>query len=110
MGVFHTCCNLMIIIGKCFQDAGLRNLAVESEGSVDKVLLGKKSNRELRFLKLTYEALLCLAWTGLYPWLDEHHMEQLSQLSDSVNYTKTFLYRTRNMSTTAQLLRLSSDY
>lgn len=31
MGVFHSCCNLMETIGKRFKDAGLRDMAVESE-------------------------------------------------------------------------------
>ena len=38
MGYFHTVMNFLSITGKCFQDAGLRELAVESgvtaEGSV----------------------------------------------------------------------------
>ena len=41
MGVFHTICNFLGIIGKRFLDTGLRDLAVESEviaeGSVDHV-------------------------------------------------------------------------
>ena len=44
MGVFHTSCTLLSIIGKQFQDAGLRDLCVESgaiaEGSVAGVLEG----------------------------------------------------------------------
>ena len=42
MRVFHTACTLLSIIGKCFQDAGLRDLSVESgviaQGSVAGVL------------------------------------------------------------------------
>ena len=68
MGAFHTCCNLMGTIGKRFKDAGLRDLAVESgivaEGSVEKVMNGKKYNRAVQFHKLVYEALLRLAWKG----------------------------------------------
>ena len=30
MGAFHTICNLLGIIGQCFEDAGVRNLAIES--------------------------------------------------------------------------------
>ena len=41
LGMFHTICNFQGIIGKKFRDAGLRDLAVESEviaeGSVDSV-------------------------------------------------------------------------
>ena len=46
MGVFHTACTLLSIIGKRFQDAGLRELCVESgviaEGSVAGVLDGRR--------------------------------------------------------------------
>jgi len=45
MGACHTICTLLGIIGKRFQDAGLRNLCVESqviaEGSVSGVLCWK---------------------------------------------------------------------
>ena len=44
MGVFHTICNMLSIIGKRFKDAGLKDLAVESgviaEGSIIGVLEG----------------------------------------------------------------------
>ena len=84
MGVFHTCCNLMGTIGKRFQDAGLRDLAVESgiiaEGSVENVMSGKKYNRAVRFHKLLYEAMLRLAWKGFYPWLEEHHVTKKPEL------------------------------
>ena len=66
MGVFHTICNMMSIIGKRFKDAALRDLAVESEviteGSIDGVLYGRKYNRAVRFHKLLYEALHRLVW------------------------------------------------
>ena len=46
MGVFHTACTMLSIIGKRFQDAGLRDLCVESgviaEGSVAGVLDGRR--------------------------------------------------------------------
>ena len=46
MGVFHTICNFLGIIGKRFLDAGLCDLAVETEfiaeGSVDRVLDGQQ--------------------------------------------------------------------
>ena len=49
LGMFHTICNFQGIIGKRFRDAGLRDLAVESEviavGSVDNVLDGHQYNR-----------------------------------------------------------------
>ena len=49
MRVFHTICNLLSTIGKRFQDAGLRDLSVESgviaEGSISGVMEGHKYNR-----------------------------------------------------------------
>ena len=67
MGNFHIICNLLSIIGKMFGSAGLRDLAVESgviaEGSIDNVLEGKQYNRGVRLHKLTYEALMRLAWS-----------------------------------------------
>ena len=61
MGIFHTLCTLLSIIGKRFQDAGLRDLIIESgviaQGSVEKVLLGKHYNRAVRLYKLMYQAM-----------------------------------------------------
>ena len=54
--MFHTICNFLGIIGKRLLDAGLRDLAVESEviaeGSVDRVLNGQQYNRGVRLHKL----------------------------------------------------------
>ncbi len=51
MGAFHTVCNLLSVIGKRFQDGGLRDLIVETEiiaeGSVNSALYGKMYNRGL---------------------------------------------------------------
>ena len=66
LGMFQTICNFQGIIGKRFCDAGLRDLAVESEviaeGSVDSVLDGHQYNRGVRLHKLVYESLQRLAW------------------------------------------------
>ena len=68
MGAFHTICTLLSILGKRFQDAGLRDICIESgvvaEGSVSGVLDGRRYNRAVRFHKLMYEALQRLAWKG----------------------------------------------
>lgn len=62
MGAFHTFCTLLGIIGKRFQDAGLRDLCVESqvipERSVSGVMEGRKYNRAVRLFKLVYESLI----------------------------------------------------
>ena len=78
MGVFHTICNLLSIIGKRFQDAGLRDLCVESgviaEGSVAAgVMDGLKYNHAIRLHKFVYEALVGLSWKGFLPWLELKH-------------------------------------
>ena len=70
---------MLSIIGKRFQDAGLRDLCVESgviaEGSVARVLGDRRYNRGIRLHKLMYEALMRLAWQGLRPWIEENHKE-----------------------------------
>ena len=55
MGTFHTTMTLLAIIGKWFQDAGLRDTCIESgiiaEGSVSDVLGGIMYNRAVRVHK-----------------------------------------------------------
>ena len=56
--MFHTICTFLSVIGKRFQDAGLRDVIIESgvisEGSVFGV---RTYNHAIRFHKLIYEAL-----------------------------------------------------
>ena len=59
VGVFHTIRTFLSVIGKRFQDAGLRDVMIKSgvisdEGSVFGV---RTYNRAIRFHKLMYEAL-----------------------------------------------------
>ena len=65
LGIFHTICNLMSIIGRCFEDAGLNDLSIESgviaEGSIQNVLTGKMYNQGVRVHKCIYKALIRLA-------------------------------------------------
>ena len=88
MGVFHTICNLLSIIGKRFGSAGLRDLAVESgiiaEGSINSVLDGKKYNRGVRLCKLVYEAFFRLAWKQFCQWLKESSPESEVHLSETM--------------------------
>ena len=86
--MFHTICNFLGVIGKRFLDAGLRDLAVESEviaeGSVDRVLNGQEYNRGVRLHKLLYEALKRLAWKGFPDWLQRNQdAEQQRLLEDT---------------------------
>ena len=71
-----------------FEVAGIRDLAVESgvtaEGSINKVLEGKQYNQADRLHKLTYEALLRLAWSGFQEWLETNHAEDLPKLNDTI--------------------------
>jgi len=64
MGGFHLLLMLLGVIGSRFGDAGLRELAFQSdvlaEGSVDKALNGKQYNRAVRLHKCVYEALMRL--------------------------------------------------
>ena len=79
MGNFHIICNLLSTIVKLFGDAGMRDLALESgviaAGSVDKVFEGKHYNRAVRFHKLTYEALIRVAYKGFVDWHDINRPE-----------------------------------
>lgn len=81
LGTFHTICNLMSIIGKRFQDAGLKDLCIESgviaEGSISKVLEGKMYNRAVRVHKYICEALMRLAWQQFVPWVQKEHPSKL---------------------------------
>jgi len=94
MGAFHTICNLLSTIGKRFQDAGLRDLCVESgviaEGSIAGVMEGRKYNRGVRLHKLVYEALMRLAWKGFLPWLEENHIADLRHLEETLTSISNF--------------------
>ena len=90
MGAFHTLCTLLSIIGERFASAGLTDLAVESgiiaEGSITSMLEGRHYNRGVCFCKLVHEALLRLAWTGFYSWLEEYHGGDVRHKRDDQSY------------------------
>lgn len=87
-------CSLLSIIGKRFQDAGLRDLCVESsviaEGSLAGVMEGRKYNRAVRLHKLVYEALMRLAWKGFLPWLEVTHRSDMIHLDEALKVIKNF--------------------
>lgn len=92
LGTFHTLCTLMSIIGKRFQDAGLKDLFIEAgvvaEGSVSAVLEGKNYNRGVRVHKLANEAFMRVALEGFYPWLDKSHpsdSQQVQKCNDDIS-------------------------
>ncbi|KAK3747382.1 hypothetical protein QZH41_002637 [Actinostola sp. cb2023] len=84
LGTFHTICNVMSIIGKRFQDAGLRDICIESgilaERSVSSVIEGKMYNRAVRIHKYIYEALMRLIWQQFIPWLTANHADKVREL------------------------------
>ena len=86
LGTFYTMCNLLSIIGKRHQDAGLRDLCIESgiiaEGSVSGVLEGKMYNRAVRVHKCVYEALMRLVWQQFSPWVASNHPDKLPNLCE----------------------------
>lgn len=94
MGVFHTICILLSILGKRFQDAGLRDLCVESgviaEGSVTGVMEGRRYNRAVRLHKLVYEALMRLAWKGFLLWLKEKHPTEMCHIKEALRNIDSF--------------------
>ena len=94
MSVFHTICNLLSIIGKQFQDAGLRDLFVESdviaEGSVSGVMDGRRYNRAVRLHKLVYEERMRLAWKNFFPWLEENHARDVHYLDEAQKSIASF--------------------
>ena len=89
MGAFHTICTFLGIIGKRFQDAGLKDICIESgvvtEGSVSGVLEGRRYNRAVRFHKLMYEALMRAAWSGFETWLTENRENKKRAVDDAFN-------------------------
>ena len=71
----------LAVLGKRFQDAGLRDLCIELglivQGSVSSVLDGKMYNGAMRVHKTIYERLLRTAWKGFIPWLEANFANQM---------------------------------
>lgn len=84
LGTFHTICNVLSIIGKRFQDEGLRDVCIESgilaEGSVSSVIEGKMYNRAVRIYKYIYEALMRLIWKQFIKWLTADNADKVREL------------------------------
>ena len=60
LGVFHTTCSYIGIVGKLLQDSGFTDIVTEAgvgaSGSVEKLLSGKQYNRAMQVHKLVFEA------------------------------------------------------
>ena len=82
---------LLSLIGKRFQNAGLRDLGlcIESgvieEGSALAVFEGRNYNRAIRFHKLAYEAFMRVTWEGFEPWLEASHSDEPDEMTVSLN-------------------------
>ena len=94
LGTFHTICNVLSILGKRFQDAGLRDLCLESgiiaEGSVSAVMDGRHYNRAVRIHKYVYEAFLRLAWRGFLIWLESRYPNKMGFLEQAIENISDF--------------------
>ena len=108
IGVFHTICNFLGIIGKRFLDEGLRDLAVESdviaEGSVDWVLNDQQYNRGVRLHKLVYETLQRIAWKGLLDWFEKNRTTQKQSLLEDLQSLTVNLNQSANQANLEEIL------
>ena len=88
MGDFHTVCHALAVLGKRFQDAGLRDLCIEAgivaQGSVNSVMEGRMYNRAVRVHKIVYEALMRLLWNQFVEHVMEGHRALLKTLLEQV--------------------------
>ena len=92
LGTFHTIFNLLSIIGKRFQDAGLRDICTESgiiaEGSVLGIL------EAVRVHRCIYEALLRVIWKQFIAWETNNYPNKLKRLraihSEAEQMAETF--------------------
>ena len=77
-----------------FQDAGLRDLCVESgliaEGSITRVMEGCKYNRAVRLHKIVYVAMMRLVLKGLLLWIHSNHGAQVYHLEEALKSISTF--------------------
>lgn len=119
MGVFHTVCTMLAVIGKRFGEAGLRDLCVESGvvagGSVSGVLDGRKYNRAIRVHKLVYESLMRIAWCEFLNKYDGCITEILNDALEAIkdfseNITNETLKDIMNNSACSQLIDLFNQY
>ena len=96
MGEFHTICYLLSTIGKRFQDAGLRDLCVESG-----VMEGRTNNRAVGVHKIVYEAMMRLAWKGFLLWIHANHGADVHHLEEALKSISTFQDEVSHTSSTA---------
>ncbi|XP_028410461.1 uncharacterized protein LOC114533074 [Dendronephthya gigantea] len=89
LGEFHVIMSFLGVIGKRFQDGGLRDILIESniiaKGSVNGVLSGKHYNRSIRSMKIIYEAIYRLVITA---FLDSMSVDERNCLEHVVHDMK----------------------
>ena len=83
LGGFHLLMMLLGIMGTRYGDAGLRELAVQSEvvaeGSIERVLEGKNYNRTVHLHKVVYEALFRMLLNKFEASLPAHAIDIFQQ-------------------------------
>ena len=88
MGEFYAIVTFLGILGKRFQDTGLRDICIESgvvtEGSVAAVLEGRKYNRAVRFHKHMYEALMRKAESVFKMWATENRKNKKRPVESAI--------------------------
>ena len=92
MGGFHLLIIPLGVIGSRLSEAGLKELAIQSEvvakGSIDKVLNGKNYNRAVRFCKIAYEAVTRLLVDAFESSLPENAESMLTDEKKQIEKLK----------------------
>ena len=100
MGGFHLLMMLLGIIGHRFGNAGLAELAVESDivagGSIEKILSSKNYNRAIRIQKILYEALIWLLINASKSSLSEDQRNLVESKTTSIEKLKLNLGPEKN--------------
>ena len=99
MGGFHASCIFIVVIGKRFGSAGLRDIIIESglvgAGVAESVIKGKQYNRALRVLKTLYEAMQRLKFDAFEEWMIKEKKDQIfTDLIESIEFSN--LMKERN--------------
>lgn len=89
LGAFHTTCVMLGVIGKRFDDAGLRDVLIESgviaPGSINGVMTGKHYNRATRIFRIVYEALHRLRFLSFAKSLNQEDSDLLKITSQMLS-------------------------
>jgi hypothetical protein len=90
MGVFHTICNFLSILGKRFKDAGLEDICIKwnklGTGSTNGVFEGKMYNRAILVHKYVYEALMRILWSQFLTQLVWDEDESIQSFFEDITH------------------------